>query len=166
MILVAGVGYSHLSDLSFGPKFIERVQNMDWPDEVQIEDLSFGPIAVVQWFQDHPGKFSRAIFAGAMDRDRPPAMLTIYDWDGSGYSRDVIQERVGEAVTGVVSLENLLIVAGHFGVLPARTMVIEFEPVDMEWGLDLSPFGERRLEEALSWVQNEILATGNPAERR
>jgi Ni,Fe-hydrogenase maturation factor len=54
MILIAGVGYSHLSDLSFGPLLIEDLQRREWPENVQIEDLSYGPIAVLQWLQDEP----------------------------------------------------------------------------------------------------------------
>ncbi|MBA2443150.1 MAG: hydrogenase maturation protease, partial [Rubrobacter sp.] len=38
MILVAGVGYQHLSDLSFGSVLVERMQEMEWPEDVQIED--------------------------------------------------------------------------------------------------------------------------------
>lgn len=166
MILLAGVGYSHLSDLSFGPHLVERLREMAWPDDVQIEDLSYGPITVVQWFQDDPGRFDRAIFAGAIQRGRPPAMLTTYEWGGAPWSPDDVHERVTEAVTGVVNVENTLVVAGHFGLLPARTSVIEFEPIDVEWGLELGPFGKQRLNEAIDWIRNDVLSAAKHSERR
>lgn len=166
MILVAGVGYSHLTDLSFGPHLVERLQAMEWPDDVQIEDLSYGPITVVQWFQDDPGRFDRAIFAGAMQRGRPPAMVTRYEWDNTPWSPDEVHERVTEAVTGVVSVENTLIVAGYFGLLPARTSVIEFEPVDVEWGLELGPYGKQRMNEVVDVIRDDVLSAAERTERR
>ncbi len=156
MILVAGVGYSHLSDLSFGPKLVERLQRMDWPDEVRIEDFSYGPIAILEWFEESPGrKFERAIFAGAEERGREPGTLVSYGWLPSPRPPEEIQARVAEALTGVISLENLLVIAHHFGVLPARTSIIELEPAALEWGLDLSLIGLQRMEQATEWVRRE-----------
>jgi hydrogenase maturation protease len=166
VILVAGVGYSHLSDLSFGPQLVERLQAMEWPAEVQIEDLSYGPITVVQWFQDDPGRFDRAIFAGAMQRGRPPAMVTRYEWDNAQWSPEDVHQRVTEAVTGVVSVENTLVVAGYFGLLPARTSVIEFEPVDVEWGLELGQFGKQRLNEVVDAIRDDVFLEAEHTERR
>ena len=166
MILIAGVGYQHLSDLSFGPKLVERLRDMTWPDEVRIEDFGYGPIAILHWFEESPGKkFERAIFAGATERGREPGTLATYGWLKSPPDPEVVQERVSEALTGVISLENLLIIAQHFGALPPETSVIELEPVEREWGLELSPLGEERLEQAVEWIRREVHAgaklTGN-----
>ena len=46
---------------------------------------------------------------------------------------------MAEAVTGVISLDNLLIVAGFFDALPADVVVIEVEPEDEGWGEGFSP---------------------------
>ncbi|MGI8855495.1 MAG: hypothetical protein ACR2JW_07075, partial [Thermomicrobiales bacterium] len=67
-----------------------------------------------------------------------------------------VQARVCEAVTGVISLENLLIIAQHFDLLPRRTTVIEIEPPDKEFGLGLSPLGEERMGEVIAWIRHEI----------
>ena len=157
MILVAGVGYQHLSDISFGPKLVERLQGMTWPDNVRIEDFSYGPIAILHWFEESPGKrFERAIFAGATERGREPGTLATYGWLRSPPDPEVVQARVSEALTGVISLENLLIIAQHFGALPPETSVVELEPVEREWGLELSPLGERRLKQAAEWIHREV----------
>jgi hydrogenase maturation protease len=158
MILLAGVGYLHLSDLSFGPHLVERLAGWRLPPWVQLEDLSYGPIAVVQWFQDAPGRFERAIFMGAIERGRPPGTLTRYAWDTPPRPVEEVQERVAEAVTGVISIENLLIIASYFGVLPARTVVIELEPLRLDWGLDMSATGYAQVEEALAWIDGELAA--------
>ena len=157
MILLAGVGYSHLSDLSFGPLLVERLQGMSWPEDVQIEDLSYGPIGVLMRLEDEPAHFDKAIFAGAVERDRSPGTLNMYRWKGGPSDLEQVQARVAEAVTGVIGLENLLVIMDHFGVLPAHTTVIELEPVDQEWGMEMSPVGARRLEETLAWIRDDIL---------
>jgi hydrogenase maturation protease len=167
MILIAGVGYSHLTDLSFGPQLVDALHQRDWPDYVQVEDLSYGPIAVLQWFQDQPGRFDQAIFVGAMQReDAGPGELRTYRWDPDELSEGVVQERVAEGVTGVVSLENLLMILDYFGVLPHQTLVIEFEPLVAEWGLELSPAGNLRLAEVIETIGTLVQnALAYPTER-
>jgi hydrogenase maturation protease len=158
MILIAGVGYSHLSDLSFGPMLIEDLQSREWPEHIQIEDLSYGPIAVLQWFQDHPGRFEQAILVGAMQRDHGvPGELRAYRWNPGRLDEAVVHERVAEGVTGIVSLENLLIILDYFGALPADTLVIEIEPADVEFGVELSPVGRQRLAEVQEVIERELL---------
>ncbi|GAC1444980.1 MAG: hypothetical protein NVSMB52_04960 [Chloroflexota bacterium] len=158
MILLAGVGYSHLSDLSFGPLLVERLEEMSWPDNVRIKDFSFGPIGVLMQLEDEPVKFERAIFAGALERDRPPGTLNIYRWEGGEADPEQIQARIAEAVTGVISIDNLLIIMDHFGALPTHTTVIELEPVEREWGMDMSPLGRQRLDETVAWIEAEVSA--------
>lgn len=160
MILIAGVGYSHLSDLSFGPMLIEDLRQREWPEFVQIEDLSYGPIAVLQWFQDEPDRFDQAIFVGAMPRDGGlPGELRTYRWNPVELPPDDVHARVAEGVTGIVSLENLLMIADYFDVLPATTLVIEIEPVEVEFGLELSPAGRRQLEEVRNVIEREVRGT-------
>jgi len=157
VILVAGVGYQHLSDLSFGSVLVERMQAMEWPDDVCVEDFGWGPISILHWFEESPGKkFERAIFAGAVESGREPGKLYTYAWLADMPDPEVVQERISEALTGVISLENLLIIAQHFEALPSDTTVIELEPVEQEWGSDLSEIGQARMEEAITWIQNEV----------
>jgi len=156
VILVGGVGYSLLRDMSFGPLLVERLRSEAWPDQVEIQDLSYGPVAVVQWLQDEPGRFQRAIMIGAVERGREPGTLTRYEWEPPRLSADEIQDRVSEAVTGVIGLENLLIIADYFGALPAQTSVIELEPVDLEWGTDPSDLVAGRLGELVRDLRREL----------
>jgi len=163
VILVAGVGYQHLSDLSFGSVLVERMQAMEWPEEVQVEDFGWGPISILHWFEESPGtKFDRAIFAGAVERGREPGNLYTYAWLAEKPDPEVVQERISEALTGVISLENLLIIAQHFDALPADTTVIELEPVEQEWGSDLSETGQRRLTETIEWIRAEVQPGTHP----
>lgn len=152
MILIAGVGYQYLGDLSFGPLLVERLRDRKLPDGVQVEDLSFGPIAVVQWFQDEPGRFDRVIFAGSVIRGRPPGTLTIEDREVGETDPTEVQNRVAEAVTGVINLENTLMICDHFGMLPERTTILDLEPVEINWNQPLSRWTEVRLGEAEVWL--------------
>jgi hydrogenase maturation protease len=156
VILVGGVGYSLLRDMSFGPLLVERLRGETWPDQVEIQDLSYGPVAVVQWLQDEPGRFQRAIMIGAVERGREPGALTRYEWETPRLSAGEIQDRVSEGVTGVIGLENLLIIADYFGALPARTSVIELEPVDLEWGTDPSDLVAGRVSELARELRREL----------
>jgi hydrogenase maturation protease len=138
-ILVGGVGYTNLRDRSFGPLLIERLRERDWPAGVVVDDLSFGPIDVLFKLQAEPRPFRLGIFVGAVARGRPPGTVVQYDWSAPTLSVDELQSRIGEAVTGVVSLDNLLHILAHFGALPGRTVVVEVEPEAEEgWGPELS----------------------------
>jgi len=161
VLLIAGVGYSHLRDLSFGVELVERLAPMTWPEDVRIEDFGYGPIAILHWFEETPGeRFARGIFVGAMERNRAPGTLVTYEWIPRPLDPDDVQARVVESVTGVINMESLLIIAQHFDVLPRRTTVIEIEPPDMEFGLGLSPVGEERMAEVIAWIRREVGATG------
>lgn len=131
--LIAGVGYHNLRDISFGPVLIEHLKQETWPDGVELDDLSYGPIGVMHNLDDRP-PYSRMILVGAVKRERTPGAIRCYRWDRRLPDEEEIQARVGEAVTGVISLDNLLIIATYFGKLPEDVTVIEVEPGDEDWG--------------------------------
>ena len=54
---------------------------------------------------------------------------------------------MSEAVTGVISLDNLLIVCGALGGLPDDVRVVEVEPADEGWGEGFSDTIQARLAE-------------------
>jgi hydrogenase maturation protease len=138
-VLIGGVGYTNLRDRSFGPLLIERLRRRAWPDDVVVEDLSYGPIDVLFKLQAESRPFRLGLFVGAVARGRPPGTVVRYVWPRLTPAADELQERIGEAVTGVVSLENLLQILTHFGALPQQTVVVEVEPEPEEgWGPELS----------------------------
>ena len=160
-ILVARVGYDNLRDLSFGRILIERLRSREWPPAVHVEDLSFGAIVVLHWLQQDP-PFDAALFLAGEQRGRTPGSIHDYTWclesprHGCAASPEEIQSRVEDAVTGAISLDTLLIVLGHFGALPRHVRVIEVEPRDHEWGLELSPPVARALTDVEAMVRREV----------
>jgi hydrogenase maturation protease len=137
--LIAGVGYSNLSDLSAGPLVAARLRREQWPEHVEVDDLSYGPVAVVHRFAEASPPFRRLVLVGAADRGRKAAAVRCYRWDGVLPPPEEVQARVAEAVTGVIDLDNLLVVTQQFGALPEEVFVVEVQPVVMGFGLEPGP---------------------------
>lgn len=160
-VLIGGVGYRHLRDHSFGVVLTDALAADDWPSHVIVEDISYNPIAVVQRLQDEPpsGGFDLGIIAGALQRpERVPGTLVVYRWDQVLPRAELIHEAVAEAVTGIISLDNTLIVARHFAALPATVVVVELEPDAHECGDQLTPHVASALERAREVVTKLALA--------
>ena len=140
-VIVAGVGYRNLRDHSVGVVVADRLLERAWGDDVVVEDLSYNPIAVVQRLEDEPleRRFARAVIVAAVERgNRPPGAVAAYRWDGVLPDDEEVQRAVTEAVTGVIALDNTLVVTRHFGGLPDEVVVIEVEPGVQEFGEDFS----------------------------
>lgn len=136
-VLVGGVGYRNLCDHSFGVVVVDALAVHDWSPSVSVEDISYNPIALVQRLQDEPGDrpFELAIVVAAVERPgRVPGELALYRWDGALPGHSDIQAAVADGVTGVIALDNTLIVTRHFAALPGSVVVIEVQPRIHEFG--------------------------------
>ena len=136
-VIVAGIGYRNLRDHSVGVTVADRLLDRVWSGDVVVEDLSYNPIAVGQRLEEEPPerRFTRAVVVGAVERgNRPPGAVTAYRWDGVLPRDEEIHRAVTEAVTGVIALDNTLVVARHFEALPDDVVVIEVEPAEHEFG--------------------------------
>ncbi|MDQ3517407.1 MAG: hypothetical protein M3466_03235, partial [Gemmatimonadota bacterium] len=49
-----------------------------------------------------------------------------------------VQRAVTDAVTGIIALENTLVIARYFGALPGEVVVVEVEPETHEFGAAFS----------------------------
>ncbi len=137
-VLIGGVGYTNLRDMSVGPMLVERLRRSAWPDGVDIEDLSAGAIHVLHALQagdDHDA----AILVAGVRRGGPPGTIRQRRWMHPGQTDDAVQARVAEALVGIIDLDTLVIVLDHFKALPTDTRIIEIEPRDDDWGESLSP---------------------------
>lgn len=132
------MGYRNLSDFSVGPILLSALRETNWEPGVDVEDLSYGPIAVVQNLEDRP-RYDRMVFLSAVKRGRVPGDVYRREWKDPLPPEEEIQARIGEAVTGVIDLDNLLIVVQYFGWLAPEVVAIEVEPLDCECGEALSP---------------------------
>ncbi len=161
-VLIAGVGHPNLKDLSFGQVLLPFLEKQKWVKEFDLENLSFGAIAVLQWFQDHPGKYDRVVFVSAAEREgRKPGTLDVYNWDFKSLDEEVVQECVAESVTGIISLDNLMQILQYFKALPPEVVVLDLEPIDSEIGFECSPEITERFDEFSEIVKEKAMAKSN-----
>ena len=146
-MLVGGVGYRFLRDESVGPWAVEQLAARA-TEGVEVEDLGYHPVGFIHNLQERE-PYDRLVLIGSVRRGREPGTVEVYEWDRALPAPEEIQERVAEAVTGVISLENLLIVTCALGELPDDVRVVEVEPGEEGWGEAFSPEIEQRLDEVL-----------------
>lgn len=152
-VLVAGVGYRNLRDLSVGPLAVERLGPST--DAVDIEDLSYGPVDVLFMLQGRQ-RYAAAIFVVGVHRGRQPGVVTRTSWRAPETTTEALQGRVAEALTGVISIDNLLEICAYFKALPPEVVLIEVEPAEDTWGEQLSAEGVSALASALALTRLEI----------
>jgi len=159
--LVGAIGYRQLRDHSAPFAMLDRLEAENLGADTAVEDVSYNPVALMQWLHgDAKGQFERAIFIAAVERaGRPPGRVDAYRWDGILPPPELIQQAVADAVTGIISLDNTLVVAGYFKALPRQVAVVEIEPLEHAFGTDLSPEVTAAVETAVDLVR--LLAT-NP----
>lgn len=156
-VLIGGVGYTFLRDLSLGPVVIRRLEEMAWPAGVEVMDLSQSPIAVYQQLSER--RYDKVILVGAVRRDRAVGTINCYRPDGPLPAEEEIQARIGEGVSGTVSLDSTVIVCRYLGALPADTLVVEVEPEDESWGEGFTPSVGSCVEKVIAIVRREALAS-------
>ncbi len=155
--LIAGVGYRNLRDLSAGNAVVDALLELEWPPEVEVEDLSYGPMDAI--FRLREARFARLFVVGATARPaRFPGEVYRRRWRYEPEPAELVQGRVAEAVTGVISLDNLLVICAHFEALPPEVIVIEIEPEDDGWGEGFSP----RVERAIGRIAADLRARCAP----
>ena len=156
--LVGAVGYRNLRDHSAPFEIIDRLSSDDLGPDVLVEDTSYNPIAIVQWLEgETPGnRFDRVVLIAAVERFRVPGAITAYRWDGVLPPDDQVQQAVVEAVTGVIALENTVVIAGYFRVLPLAVAIVEIEPVDHAFGPDLSAVVSAAIEPTCSLIRRLV----------
>lgn len=144
-VLVGGVGYRYLRDGAVGPYMADHLAARA-VNGIEVEDLGYHPVGFTQNLQDRP-PYDRIVLVGSVVRGREPGTVTAYRWDHVLPSVKEIQDRVSEAVTGTIGLDNLLIVTEAFGAFPEDVRVVEIEPADESWGEGFSPLIESKLPE-------------------
>jgi len=149
-VLVGGIGYRFLRDGSVGGWVTDELTERAGGD-IEVEDLSYHPVGLHQNLEDR-APYDRIVLVASMARGRPPGTITSYRWDGVLPPVEKIQDRVSEAVTGVIELDNTLIVCAAFGSLPADVRVVEVEPEDEGWGEGFSDTVAAVLPEVLETV--------------
>lgn len=126
---IGTVGYHNLCNHSIGSALLPQLQQMKWAGGVELDELNWGPIAIVQKFQSLPAQYDRVILLSAIERPgRRIGDITVYKWEGKLPDEELIQRCIGDAVTGVISVENLLIIGEYFKIWKGETFFVDVEP--------------------------------------
>jgi len=149
-VLVCGVGYRFLRDNALGIHITDTLAP-EAGNGVEFEDLGYHPVGFTQNLAERDD-YDRIVFVGAINRGREPGTVTTYQYDHVLPDVQEIQDRVGDSVTGTISLDNLIIVAEAFKSLPEDVWVIEIEPGDETWGEGFSEIVEAKLPEITETV--------------
>ncbi len=154
-VLVGGIGLPWLRDLDFGTQFLRRIEDLEWPDDVVLDDLSYAAHRVLHTLQDL--KPAKVVLVGAMPRDiDPPGTIRRYHLDLTPPSDEEVADRLGEAVGGIIDLDHTLAVVRYWKGFPPDTVVIEVEPGDRAFGLGFSDDVEAVVDTVLAMVREEV----------
>lgn len=156
-VLVAGVGYSFMRDWSIGPRLVTDLLQRQWPAGVDIEDWSFGPLDGLHRLQWADPPYDRVVYFGAEPRGRAIGTITRREWRRSDLpDPEAIQDRVGEAISGVLSLDGLIYVTAAFNALPEDVVILEVEPhPDNSMGEEYSAELTASLPTLVSYIEAE-----------
>jgi hypothetical protein len=125
-----------------------------WP-QIAVENMSWSPLHIVQRFEDAnttpTAPIARVVLVGAASASTSPGTVAAFRWGGGRTPDAVLQERIYEAVTGIVDIENTLLIGDHFGVWPAECFTVEAD-------LPADAFGRIVIADSQGWSDEPSLA--------
>lgn len=149
--LIGIVGYTPVPEsYPLGPRLMRALEGS--VPGARVENMSWSPIHIVQRFQDagavRPG---RLVLVGGASVSTAPGAVRAFCWTGGTLPASAVQERVYEAVTGVVDIENTLMIGEQFEVWPGETFTVELDmPADT--------FGRMVIADSEGWADDDALS--------
>lgn len=129
-VLVVGVGNVLHGDDGFGVEVARRLGGRRLPDGVVVAETGIGGIHLVHELM---AGFDTLIVIDAVDRDRPPGTVMMIEPEVVDVAGLPPQQRHDAlADMHLATPERALMVARAVGVLPADTIVIGCQPLDVE----------------------------------
>ena len=128
--LIGIVGYTPVVEtFPLGPRLMSALTDrFGAASDVVVENMSWGPMHIVQRFQEEQTECpDRLVLIGAASVCRSPGRVGVARWVGGKLPDGEVQERIYEAVTGIVDIENTLIIGEHFGVWPNECFTVEVD---------------------------------------
>lgn len=153
-MLVGGVSELYQGDLDLGRRVVERLGEEDIGRDVVVEDLHYGAIGVAQRLEDVAPE--ALVLVGAERRGRDPGTVERRRIGRLDLDDDDVQAAVSDAATGYVGIELVVRVAAGLGVLPERTVALEFEPVRTAPTESLSDQAASALDGLVGRVRDEV----------
>ncbi len=153
--LVGIVGYTAILDsFPLGPPLMSSLETefSDAP-HITVENFTWSPVHIVQKFQSNEmPRPDRIVMIGLNAVSRQPGDVHACSWHGGPADELAVQERVYEAVTGIVDLENTLMIGEYFKAWPDECFTVEADmPADT--------FGRLVIADSEGWGQDELALT-------
>jgi hypothetical protein len=127
-VILGLVGYNHfVRGYPLGPELRARLDVQPWQHRVDIKEMNWGPVAIVQEFQASSISYDRVVLIAAVQRGGDFGAIRCRRWVGGELKVMDVQGRMFEAVTGIISVDNLLVIGEHFKIWPRELIVIEVE---------------------------------------
>jgi len=136
-VLLGLVGESPVVDeFPLGPRLAQRLRAQAWPAEltVEVQAMNWGALHIVQGLEGRRGEHDRVVLVACVQRGGRVGALHQGRWLHDTLPTLAMQERIFEAVTGIVSLDNLLVIGEHFKVWPAEVLTVEVEAPESLFG--------------------------------
>ena len=157
-ILVGGFGLPWQRDLDFGSRFVCCVEDLDWPEGVLVEDLSYSALLVLDRLRElQPSKM--ILVASVSRGDDTPGTLRRYLIDSEPPPPEEVHEHLVEAVAGAIDREQTLAIARYWHALPPEPVLFEVEPRDTYLGPGLSDEVASSIDTVLAAVRAELGTT-------
>lgn len=156
-VLVGGVGQLYQGDLDLGRIAVERLATEDLGAGVEVEELHYGALAVVQRLEDL--KPDALVLVGAEARGRVPGSVERQLVGPLELDIATFQGSVQDAGTGYVTIDLIVQVGFGLGALPERTVTVQVEPAAVGPYEGLSQLAEAGLAQALDLVRAEVRRT-------
>ena len=140
--------YQFIRGYPLGPDLMARLESLESLEhDVDIKEMNWGPIAIVQDFQASAVSYDRMVLIAAAARGGTTGQVMARQWIGGELEVMAVQQRIFEAVTGIISIDNLLVIGEHFKIWPQEVIVIEAEiPADSIGNLVLDELEANRRE--------------------
>ena len=149
--LIGIVGYSAILDsYPLGPPLMTGLESaLADADHVTIENFTWSPVHIVQRFEnDEMPRPERLVLIGLSATSVSPGHVQACQWQGGEATELAVQERVYEAVTGIVDLENTLMIGEYFKAWPTECFTVE---ADMQ----ANTFGRLVMADSEGWGADE-----------
>ena len=149
--LIGIVGYSAILDsYPLGPPLMTGLETALFDaDNVTVENFTWSPVHIVQRFENEEmPRPDRLVLIGLSATSSKPGNVLACQWRGGQASELAVQERVYEAVTGIVDLENTLMIGEYFKAWPKECFTVE---ADMQ----ANTFGRLVMADSEGWGKDE-----------
>lgn len=144
-VLVVGIGNLLLQDEGVGCHAVKRLQQMEWPEEVDFVEAGTGSYDLVDYFCQG----ENLIVIDALKAGGEPGAIYRAPLDQLGLKSEEGISLHQMSFSDAMQMVKLL------GYNP-RVIVYGIEPHTIDWGLELTPVVEQKMPVLLNFIRQEI----------